>query len=61
MSEDEINPNSEKTLCGWCNKPLTQADSFEQAVCLNCYRKLICAGLKEEEIFDTKDRKLSTD
>jgi len=56
MSSDENGKSFglEKSFCTWCINPLTLQNSFENAVCLDCYQQLIRAGLSDEKIFDYK-------
>ena len=42
-----------KHRCDWCHITLKLTDYLEKAVCSDCYRKLISAGLSEKEIFNS--------
>ena len=57
----EFAPNIENvTLCVWCGIPLGSANHVSQSVCIRCYNLLTGAKLSDEEIFGSRDRKITS-
>ena len=58
FDHSEIKANHNAVLCCWCGIPFGSASLFKGEICVRCYKLLIGAGLKDEEIFrgETEDK-----
>jgi hypothetical protein len=51
MENEEPLSNPLDLVCYWCNKPIPSSIQLKTAICPNCYKLMLGAGISDAEIF----------